>query len=120
MSNTQKLRSDAVSVTFADPKDPDFTVRFKTTTSKKTLQGIATDNYVTEIIVNDDNPVTLNGQSVTDPLSLRIKVSGAVVSQDRLKTISASIASQLPTWYTENVFLGFEPVTVPVNPNAAK
>lgn len=120
MSNTQKLRSDAVSVTFADPKDPDFTVRFKTTTSKKTLQGIATDNYVTEIIVNDDNQVVINGQSVTDPLSLRIKVSGAVVSQDRLNKICASIASQLPVWFAENVFLGFEPVTVPVNPDAAE
>lgn len=116
MSITQKRTSDATSVTFADPKDPNFTVRFKTTSSKKTLQGITTDNYVTEIIVNDDNEVILNSVTVSDPLSLRIKLSGAVVSQDRLKAIAKSVAAQLPVWYSENVMLGFEPVTAPVNP----
>jgi len=75
------------------------------------------DNYITEIIVNDSNEVTIGSTTATDPLSVRIRASGSIESQDRLKAILISIASQLTAWTTENALLGFEPSTVPLNPS---
>lgn len=119
MSNTQVLTRDAYGVTYADPAEPDFTVRFKTNRTLKGLNGVNVDNYLTEVIVNDRNEVTIGSVTANDPLSVRVRVSGSIESMARLKEIVTSIATQLDTWGNENVFLGFEPVTVPVNPPVA-
>lgn len=116
MSNTQLLSHDASGVTFADPMKPSFTVRFKTTRNTKSLNGVSTDNYLHEVIVNDTNAVTIGAQSANDALSVRIRISGSIDSKARLAAIVNSIATQLPAWAGENVFVGFEPMTVPVNP----
>lgn len=116
MSNTQVLTRDAYGVTYADPANPDYTVRFKTNRSLKGLNGINVDNFLTEIIVNDRHEVTIGSSTAVDPLSIRVRVSGSIESQDRVKEILSSIASQLSAWATENALLGFEPSTVPVNP----
>lgn len=117
MGTTQILNHDANGVTFADPTEPDFTVRFKTTNNKKSLNGVSIDNYLTEIIVNDANDITIGATSAVDALSIRIRVSGSIKSQDRVKAIVKSLASQLPAWCDENTFLGFEPSTVPLSPS---
>lgn len=101
---------------YADPAKPNFTVRFKTSSAPKSLSGQKTVNYITEIIVNDDIPVTIAGNGVVDPGSIRIRVSGSVESQERLQAILASVAAQLPDWSDENVFVGFNPVTPPAVP----
>lgn len=116
MSNTQLLSHDAYGVTYADPSEPDFSVRFKTSRSKKSLNGVSTDNYLHEIIVTDTNTVTIGGQSANDALSVRVRISGSIESQARLQQIAKSIGTQLTVWSDENVFMGFEPATVPVNP----
>lgn len=113
MSQTQILTRDAFGVTYANPTDPDFRVRFKTTSSQKSLNGVSVMNFVTEIIVNDNVPVTLGNTSANDPVAVRIRVSGSLASAARRDAILKSIAAQLGTWTNENVFAGFEPATAP-------
>lgn len=101
--------------TWADPTDPDYTVRFKTNATPKSLDGARTTNYLTEVIVNDVNNVTLNGKVVADALSVRIKTSGSVESIDQLKLMVKNAGDQLiDSWLDENVLLGFPPTTPPV------
>ena len=114
MSNTQVLTRDANGVTFANPADPDYRVRFKTTTANKSLNGVSVPNYVTEIIVNDNVPVVLGSTSANDAVAVRVRMSGTIASIERRKAIVKSIASQLATWADENVMTGFEPATPPV------
>lgn len=115
MTSTLKVLSvDATGVTYADPSDRNCTVRFKSTTSKKSLNGVPTDNYATEIIYNDDVDVTIAGVSASDALSVRLRTSGAAASAARLKEILLSMAAQLDNWESEGVFTGFPPVSAPV------
>lgn len=104
---------------FSDPTDPDFTVRFKTSTAPKSLNGARTTNYVTEIIVNDNCDVVIGGVNAVDALSVRLRVSGSIESMARLVSVVNSLASQVSTWGDEDVWLGFDPTTVPVNPAEA-
>lgn len=101
---------------FADPLKPSATCRFKTTQSPKTIDGIRLSNYVTEIIFNDTSPVTSGEKTANDLLSIRIRVSGALESSARIKTILLSLASQCDEWANEDVLIGFEPSTAPINP----
>jgi hypothetical protein len=111
----KKLRSDAFGVTFAETSDPDYTVRFKTSQSYKSLDGNSVQNVVTEIIVNDVHMTDLgDGHTVPEALSVRIKVSGSHYGKARKEAMLSAIAAQLDTWATEGVFDGFEPTTVPV------
>lgn len=116
MSSTQIKTRDAYGVTYADPADPDFTVRFKTTTSNKVLNGNSVPNYVTEVIANDAVNVALGTQTLIDNVSVRVRVSGSKLSDARKKAVLKSVATQLASWADEAVFSGFEPVTVPLNP----
>ena len=116
-TSTQLLTNDAYGVTFADPTDPDFTVRFKTTRNRKNLSGIQVDNFVTEIIINDLSAITVGSTTTKDTLAVRIRTSGSDLSHARLKAILAKAASQVSSWNSENVLLGFRPTTVPLNPS---
>lgn len=116
MSNTQIQTRDSLGCTFADPSAPDFTVRFKTTSTKKSLNGVSIQNNVHEIIVNDLNEISVGTTTATEALSLRVRISGSIESKDRARAIVNSIATQLPAWLLENSDLGFEPVTAPINP----
>lgn len=102
-------------VTYADPSDPDFTVRFKTSVSGKSLNGMQTTNYATEIIANDSHAVTINGVAAVDALSVRIRASGSLQSMSRLAEILEALTSKTSTWSSENVLLGFKPTTAPIN-----
>lgn len=115
-SNTQLLFHDRNGQVFSDPSAPSYTVRFKTTNSTKKVDRASLSNYVSEIIVNDKNAVTVGDATVNDSVSIRIRTSGSDLSQDRIKAILLSIGTQLEAWTNENVLLGFEPSTVPVNP----
>lgn len=117
MSNTKVFKRDASGVIFVDPTRPTFSVRFKTVSARKSIDGLALQNAATDIIVNDTNMVNVDGKVVGDPLSIRVRTSGATVSMPRLKSILNSIAGQLDEWAAENALLGFEPTTVPVNPD---
>jgi len=107
-------QTDAAGVTYADPTKPDMTIRFRFSGTKKVLNGVQTNNYAEEIIVNDNNSVTVGGVSALDAISVRVRVSGALESKTRLRNILTSLAAQLGTWETENVMQGFRPSTAPV------
>lgn len=105
---------DNSGVTYADPAKPDCSIRFRSTTVQKTLNGQAVPNLATEIIVNDNNSVTIGGASAVDALSIRVRVSGTLESKTRLRNLLVSLAAQLGDWETENVMQGFRPTTAPV------
>lgn len=116
MSHELKLYSQQPNgVTFSDPSDPDYTVRFKTTSARKILDGQAAQNYITEITINDDHPVVIGAKTVVDTLSVRLRISGSLHSHDRLKEIVANLVSTVGDWANEDVFIGFQPTTLPVN-----
>lgn len=115
MPTTLSVRSqDNAGVTYANPGKPDTTVRFRFSGSSKALNGVTVPNYATEVIVNDNNAVTVGGVSAQDALSIRVRVSGALESKARLRQLLLSLAAQIGTWETENVMQGFRPVTAPV------
>lgn len=100
-------------VTYADPAKPDCTVRFRFATATKQLNGVSVVNYSTEIIVNDNNSITVGAVSAQDALSVRVRVSGTLLSKARLRDLLTSVAAQCATWETENVMQGFRPTTAP-------
>lgn len=110
---TQVKTRDAYGLTYAAPSDPDYTVRFKTNISNKVLGGTQVPNYLNEIIVNDMNPITVGTGLVNDPISVRLRTSGTLLSRVRIAEVLTELANKLVTWETENVFLGFEPTTLP-------
>lgn len=112
-NTTSIYRRDANGITYSSPASPDFLVRLKTTKRPKVLDNLRTDNVATEIIISDKHLVSRDNSTADDLLSVRIRVSGSVLSHDRLKEILTGVAAQLPTWAAENVVLGFEPNTPP-------
>lgn len=99
--------------TWADPIQPNYTIRFKTTTTPKSLDGNRTTNYMTEIIMNDVHNVTIGDQVTADALSVRIRTSGAIESIDQLKNMLKDSCEQLvAAWLEEDVLTGF-PVDTP-------
>lgn len=104
---------DNSGITYADPAKPDTTVRFRFSSTVKQLNGVSVPNYATEIIANDNNAVTVGEVSAQDALSVRVRVSGTLLSKGRLRDILTSIAAQCATWETENVMQGFRPATAP-------
>lgn len=115
MSDTQLYSRKANGVTYSDPARPSFTVRMKTSSSPKTLDGLRTNNIVTEIIVNDKVTITKDGATSDDPISVRVRISGSQLSHDALKYVLKGLAPQLTAWSDQNVVLGFEPTTVPTS-----
>lgn len=99
---------------WADNLDPSYTVRFKTTSNPKILDGQRTNNYVSEIIVNDLNDVTVGAKVVPDAVSVRLRASGSSESVPQISQILRDLASQLDTWTNEDVLLGFQPSTAPI------
>lgn len=102
-------------VTYCDPADPDFTVRFKTTSAQKVIDGIKVQNYISEIAANDNHSIIVGTNAATDALSVRIRTSGSLHSKARLKQMLLDLAAKVDTWGTENVLIGFNPVTPPIN-----
>jgi len=112
-------KTDPNGVTYADPAKPDFTVRFRNTQSKKTLNGVSVDNYLSEIIYNDNNSIEVaTGVDAVDAISVRLRVSGALASSTRITEIITALALQVGTWNTQHVFQGFNPTTAPAVPAA--
>lgn len=110
---TKVKTRDQYGVTFSAPTEPGLTVRFKTTSSQKSIDGQSMVNHVSEVIVNDLNNVTVSGESVNDPISVRLRISGSVHSRARLTTILTELADRITTWDSEDAYIGFEPSTVP-------
>lgn len=115
MPTTLSVKSqENAGVTYADPAKPDTSIRFRFSSTVKQLNGVSVPNYATEIIINDNNSITVGSVSAQDALSIRVRVSGTLLSKTRLRQLLTSAAAQLGTWETENVMQGFRPVTAPV------
>lgn len=110
---TKLLRLEQTGVIYADPADPDLTVRFRNTSSVKNLNGTPVKNYTTEVIYNDSNTITVGAANAEDALSVRLRVSGASQSSARIRQLLLGLAAQVGTWETEKVFVGFAPTTAP-------
>jgi len=118
MATLQLLRQENTGVVYTDPAKMDLTVRFRNTSSKKTLNGVPVQNSMSEIIINDGNAVTVGGVAAVDAVSVRLRVSGALESSARITTLIIALASQMSTWNAEKCFQGFRPSTAPVIPAA--
>lgn len=111
----QVIRQEATGVVYADPAKPDTTCRFRNTNAQKTLNGVPVPNYRTEIIYNDNNSIEVaTGVNAVDAVSIRLSVSGTLLSATRINNILNSLAAQLSAWETQNVFKGFLPTSAPV------
>lgn len=116
VNSLQLYSQQSNGVTYADPLNPNMTVRFKTTSAPKMLDGLRTQNFVTEIVSNDIHNVTVGSVSAPDALSVRIRTSGSVQSHARLAQMLRDLAAKFDAaWAAENVLVGFPPVTVPQN-----
>lgn len=115
-TTTQFKKRDPNGVVYSDPTDTSYQVRFKSTSSKKSLNGNLVDNIASEVIVSDTHDVTLASGSAADQISIRLRISGTAHSKARIDAILAELAAKIPTWSSENVFLGFDPTTLPANP----
>lgn len=106
----QKIEQNGV--VYADPADPGLSVRFKQTEQGKSLNGVPVSNHVTEIIVNDDNAITVSGKDAIDAISIRLRVSASAQSKARVKALLGVLAAS-DVWADEDVFGGFRPTTPP-------
>lgn len=114
----QLYRNESSGVIYADPAEPDYTVRFKFSSSPKSLNGVAAVNHVSEIICTDNNDVTIAGVNAVDAVSVRVRISGAHESKARKVQIVNALVGQLLTWANdEGVLAGFPPTTVPATPS---
>lgn len=116
MTTLKVLRHDATGVIYADPSDPNLTVRFRSASQTKSLNAIPVSNYKTEVIYNDDNPIVIAAVNAQDAVSVRLSVSATKESAARVKEILLSMAAQVGTWADQGVFVGFEPTNAPVIP----
>lgn len=116
MSTYSITKYESTGVLYAAPTS-NTTVRFKNTSTAKQINGVSTKNLLTEIIYNDNNAVKIADVNGTDAVSVRIRVSGSPESSVRISQILLSLASQITTWNSENVFKGFMPTTAPAIPD---
>lgn len=105
-------KTENTGVVYSDPADPGLSIRFKQVEQQKSLNGMPAVNHVTEIIINDDNDVTIGGNTVVDAVSIRVRVSGTALSKVRIKAL-LGILDGLDAWSDEDVFAGFRPTTTP-------
>lgn len=114
MTNLALFRNGNDGCVYSDPTNPDYTVRFKNSSSRKNLNGLVCQNIVEEIIINDLNGVTKGTVTATDAISARYRVSGSNLSAARKKAITIAFANQLIVWANEGCLEGFPPQTPPV------
>jgi len=108
MATLQLLRRENSGVVYANSSNPSQTVRFRNTTSNKTLNGVSVKNHLLEIIYNENKEITVaTGVNALDPISVRIRISGAAASETQLGVLLASAAAQINTWVGQHVVLGF-------------
>lgn len=109
-------KTENTGIVYADPSDPDLTVRLKHSAQAKSLNGVSVTNQVTEVIVNDSTNISIGGVGAVDALSIRVRVSGSLAATARKKALITALMATLGAWQDEDVFSGFNPVTVPVAP----
>lgn len=110
----QIIATDQFGVTYANPQDPDFQIRFKTTSARKSVDGISMQNYVSEVIITDNHKK--DATAPNEALSVRLRTSGSTENKDRLYKLIKFLAQNLDQFETDSVFYGFRPSVAPVVP----
>lgn len=108
-------KTENTGVVYAEPSDPDCTVRIKHSAQGKSLGGMQVTNQVTEVIANDNTNVTIGSASAVDAVSIRVRISGSLQATARKKALLTALLATLGAWANEDVLSGFNPSTVPVS-----
>lgn len=87
-------------------------IRLKTSTARKTVDGISCNNVRTEIIYNADVPITSGGRTGTDKLSVRVTTSGSNLSYAEMAAALSDMAARMTALANVDVHKGF----INVNP----
>lgn len=106
--NTQLHNRSAGVVTYAVPDQPSDFVRVKTLTKRKTLESVPLQNYRGEYIFNKVVNLEKNGKILSEPLSVRVVVSGSAESQNAMKQMVNDCLPQVVNMVENNSNLGFE------------
>lgn len=88
-------------------------IRLKTSTARKTVDGIGCNNIRTEIIYNADSPITIGDRTGIDKLSIRIATSGSNLSYAAMASALADMAARLNALAKVDAHKGF----INVNPS---
>lgn len=115
MTSLVQYPSKTAGITFATPESP-YTLRVVTNRTSKVIQGVRLDNFATEVIANYPNRLAVGDNEITDPVSVRIRVSGTPDSRKAVRAMIEALSAQLVQWETESVYLGFQPETAPTLP----
>lgn len=86
-------------------------IRLKTSTSRKTVDGIGCNNVRTDIIYNADSPITQGTSTGTDKLSIRVSISGSNLSYAAIASAMTATAARLTALANVDVHKGFINVT---------
>lgn len=108
-------KTENTGIVYAEPSDPDCTVRVKHSAQAKNLNGLNVTNQVTEVIVNDNYTITVGDATAVDALSIRVRISGTLQANARKKALLTALRATLDNWDDEDILSGFNPVTVPVS-----
>lgn len=108
-------KTENTGIVYAEPADPDCTVRLKHSAQGKSLGGLQVTNQVTEVIANDNTSVTIGDVSAVDAVSIRIRISGSLQATARKKALLKALLATMEAWSGEDVLSGFNPATVPVS-----
>lgn len=107
----QIIATDQYGVTYADPADPDFQIRFKTLSARKSVDGKSLVNYVSEVIITDSHRVGVD--SPNEALSVRMRTSGSIENKAQVYALVDFLANNISQFKTDSVFYGFRPSTAP-------
>lgn len=100
-------------ITYSNPTLPDYIKRIKHTSGRKTIDGTALNNVITEYICNGLAKYKVGDKTISEPVSVRLRVSGSTQAEAVVKAMIISLASDTAKLVEEKVFTGFEPVTPP-------
>lgn len=100
---------------YATPES-NYHVKMRTSIGDKTLNGVRMKNFATELIFNYTANNKAGELDFSEPLSVRIRISGSQYAQAQLADIVDTISAQLPEWMKQNVAIGFAPTSLPQLP----
>lgn len=110
MTIMKVINTDQYGVTYADPSDPDFQIRFKTTNGQKSVDGRNVRNYVTEVIITDNSVVG----EMNEALSVRLRTSGSAENKERLEFLLDTLAGLSQQIKDDSILFGFRPTNSPL------
>lgn len=107
--NMKKLALAANAVTFADPSSIRNTLRVKNGITEKKVGTIAATNIRTEFIANEQAVLTQGTATGSEPLSIRVVISGSQANATELQRMWENMKSNVDTSVVAGTLNGFLP-----------